>query len=395
MIAAHEQSGGLAGLRTVVLHNRYRDAGGEERYVAQLAELLGRRAASVALLQRASDDAGRLRAGAALLAGGLNPADAGDAVSAAGAGILHAHNVHPAFGYRSLAAARAAGAAVVLQLHNYRLFCATGIAFRDGRDCTLCAPRRTRQGFIHNCRGNRAEAAAYAAGLGHWQRRLIESVDLFVAPTAQLARDLAELGLELPVEVLPTWLPDGDFAASSLCADGEYGLFAGRVTEEKGVLIAVAAAAIAGAPLRVAGDGPALPRARQLAAELNAPVEFLGRLEGQAMVAARLGAAYAVLPSLWREVLPFSALEALAAGLPLVVSDRGGLPELTTPDLVFPAGDAAALAERMRRLHTDRVARVAAGEQALARARERFSERVFEQRLAAVYDIALQRRRSG
>lgn len=394
MTSAREQSG-LSGQRTIVLHNRYRHAGGEERYVEQLVELLGRRAAHAALLQRASADGGRLRAGAALLAGGLSPAETGDAVRAAEAGIVHAHNVHPAFGHRALTAARAAGAAVVLHLHNYRLFCATGIVFRDGGDCTLCAPRRTRHGFVHNCRGSRAEAAAYAAGLGHWQRRLIESVDLFVTPTRQLARDLAELGLEIPVEPLPTWLPDGDFAASSLCADGAYGLFAGRITEEKGVLTAIEAAAIAGVPLRVAGDGPALPRARELADELKAPVEFLGRLNGQAMVAARLGAAYAVLPSLWREVLPFSALEALAAGLPLIVSDRGGLPELTASELVFPAGDAAALAERMRRMHEDRAVRAAAGEQALARARERYSEQVFEQRLADVYDIALERRRAG
>lgn len=382
-------------MRTVVLHNRYREAGGEERYVEQLVELLHRRAERCELIQRASADAAAVRAAAALIAGGLNPSEAAAAVRRTDAGIVHAHNVHPAFGARALAAARAAGAAVVLHLHNYRLFCATGIAYRDGADCTLCAPRRMRHGLLHNCRGNRVEAAVYAAGLGRGQRRLIESVDLFVAPTDQVARDLTELGFEIPVEVLPTWLPEREFASASRCADGAYGLFAGRVTEEKGVLTAIEAAALAGVPLRVAGDGPALPQARKLAADLKAPVEFLGRLDGQAIVAARMGAAFAVLPSLWREVLPFSALEAIAAGLPLIVSDRGGLPELTAPDLVFTPGDASALAERMSRMHTDSTARAIAGDQALARARERFSEQVFQQRLAAVYEIAFARRHAA
>lgn len=395
MAATDMQKTELARMRTIVLHNRYREAGGEERYVEQLVDLLRRRAAHCALIQRASADVGAARAAAALIAGGLDPRAVAADVAAAGADVVHAHNVHPAFGHRALAAARSAGAAVVLHLHNYRLFCATGIAYRDGADCTLCAPRHTSGGFRHNCRGNRLEAAVYAAGLGRGQRRLIESVDLFVAPTVQLARDVAELGFEIPVEVLPTWLPDGEFTAKSFCADGAYALFAGRVTEEKGVLTAVKAAAIAGVPLRVAGDGPALPQARKIAAELNAPVEFLGRLDGQAIVAARMGAAFAVLPSLWREVLPFSALEAIAAGLPLIVSDRGGLPELTTPDLVFPPGDADALAGKMSRMHADTAARAAAGEMSLTRARECFGEPVFAERLAAVYEIALARRNAA
>jgi glycosyltransferase involved in cell wall biosynthesis len=384
-------SSGLAGRRVVVLHNRYRTPGGEERYVNQLAELLTRRAGDSRVLERLSEQSGRAAAGTALIRGGRrdDAAAVGAAVREFQAGVLHAHNVHPAFGWRSLAAARAAGAAVVLQLHNYRLFCAIGIAFRDGHDCTACAPRRSWNGLARNCRGGLAEAGAYAAGIGLWQRRLIEQIDLFVSPTRRLAEDLRELGFDLPVEVLPTWLPDDDFADRSRCADGGYGLLAGRVTEDKGVLVAVEAAAIAGVPLRVAGDGPDLPRARELAARLGAPVEFMGRLDGQAMVAARLGAAYALLPSLWREVLPFAALEAQAGGLPLVVSERGGLPELTDRELVFAAGDARALAARMRHLHDNVAARTAAGERALSRARERYREQVFAGRLAEVYERAV------
>ncbi|MBI4897690.1 MAG: glycosyltransferase family 4 protein [Actinobacteria bacterium] len=384
----------LGSRRVLLLHNRYRLTGGEERYVAQLTELLGRRAASSEAVERASDSIGRGIAGVALVRGGIS--HAADEVRAAlqksPADVVHAHNIHPAFGWRALAAAREAGAAVVLHLHNYRLFCATGIAFRDGSDCTSCAPRRTWNGAMHNCRGGLAEAAAYAAGLGLWQRRLIESVDLFVSPTRQLADDLRELDVDLPIEVLPTWLPDSDFAEHSLCGLGDYGFFAGRVSAEKGIFVAIEAAAKSGVAVRVAGDGPDLPAAREHAARLGAPVEFLGMLDAREMAEMRLGAAFALLPSIWREVLPFAALEARAAGLPLVVSRRGGLPELTDPDLVFPAGDATALAELMTRLHNDVSAREQAGERALSEARERFSEETFGRRLAAVYDSAIERR---
>ena len=50
-----------------------------------------------------------------------------------GARVVHAHNVQPTFGWRALAAARAAGARVVLHLHNYRLVCAVGTCFTRRR----------------------------------------------------------------------------------------------------------------------------------------------------------------------------------------------------------------------------------------------------------------------
>lgn len=380
---------GLSDQRILVLHNRYRIAGGEERYAAQLVELLGRRAGGVSLLERSSSDSSAVEAGIGLVRGGLNPKQVGDLVRENGVTIVHAHNVHPTLGHRALEAAREAGAATVLHLHNYRLFCAIGTVWRAGADCTECAPRNMNRGLVHNCRGSLPEAAAYAAGLARGQGPLIDAVDRFAAPVAQLGDDLAELGLDLPLTVVPSWLPDSEFVRESQAADGEYALFVGRLSSEKGILAAIAAAAESGIRLRVAGDGPDASRARKLADELSAPVDFLGRIDGQALVAARMGAAFAILPSEWREVLPLSALESLAAGLPLLTSDRGGLPELTEPELVTAAGDASALAEAMRRLIDDPAERAAVGTRALARARERYSEEAFVPRLSALYEEAL------
>lgn len=378
----------LGGQRVLVLHNRYRQAGGEENYAKQLCDLLHREAAHCSFLERSSSDAGALNAGAALLRGGLNPRAVRAAVEQHAITVVHAHNVLPSFGWRALAAARQGGAAVVLHLHNYRLFCAIGTAFRNGKDCDECAPRSTGAGLRHNCRGSLPQAAAYAYGLRRWQQSLIENVDHFVAPVAQVGDDFKELGLELQVSELPSWLPDVDFANYSQCADGEYVLYVGRITEEKGIFVAIEAAAESGVTMKVAGDGPEIQRARARAAELAAPVEFLGRLDGQALVAARMGASFAVLPSIWREVLPLSALEAIASGLPLVVSDRGGLPELTDPELTVPAGDARALARTMRSLFDSKEARAAAGQRALERGKARFGEAAYLSRLAAVYGKA-------
>ncbi len=96
-----------------------------------------------------------------MLGGGLRPDEVARAVRRTRARVVHAHNLHPAFGWRALAAAREAGARVVVHLHQYRLVCAVGICFTDGRECTRCHGRNTLPGVLRNCRGDAGEALVY------------------------------------------------------------------------------------------------------------------------------------------------------------------------------------------------------------------------------------------
>src|SRR5437870_3140978 len=94
-----------------------------------------------------------------------------------------AAHLPPVLVLESGAAARHAGARVVLHLHNARLFCAIGVASRDGGPCERCQGRRTLPGLLLNCRGSLPEAAVYAAGLSLHQPKVWAAVDRFVAPS--------------------------------------------------------------------------------------------------------------------------------------------------------------------------------------------------------------------
>ena len=98
------------------------------------------------MLERDSAALSQRRAADGLLRGGLGPEEVGEAVRRTGARVVHAHNVNPTLGWRALAAAREAGARVVLHLHNYRLVCAVGTCFTRGEDCTRCHGRNTLPG---------------------------------------------------------------------------------------------------------------------------------------------------------------------------------------------------------------------------------------------------------
>lgn len=371
-------------MRVLLLHNRYRQPGGEERAVADLEALLSARGHTVARLERSSDAVGRLGAATALTRGGWRPESVTDAVHELRADVVHAHNLHPLFGWRALAAARAAGARTVLHLHNFRLFCAIGIAYRDGQPCFRCRGRDTRPGLRLRCRGSLPEAAAYAAGLHLQQPHLFEHADRFVAVSQATAERLTALGLPAQrTTALINFVPAAGFAAASRAGEGEFALVSGRLTEEKGIDTAIAAARAAGVPLVVAGQGPDEGRLRALAA--GADVRFVGWASPAALAELRARAGTVLIPSRWEEPCPYAAVDALAAGLPVLASRSGGLPELVGSEGLLAPGDLPRWSEALRALWDDPAVRARRGAAVLQDARARLNADVYYERLMTVY----------
>src|SRR5215218_191916 len=211
----------------LLLHNRYRLPGGEERAVEDLAWLIREQLGEdVEVLERDSAALSQRRAASGLLRGGLAPEEIAAAVRRTGARVVHAHNVNPTLGWRALAAAREAGARVVLHLHNYRLVCAVGTCFTRGEDCTRCHARWTVPGVRLNCRGGSvAESAAYAASLSMWQRRIAAQADRFLVPSAFALRRLRALGAPVDARARVLWSVQRTFVSGSSAAAGRHALY--------------------------------------------------------------------------------------------------------------------------------------------------------------------------
>ncbi len=373
-------------MRVLLLHNRYRTVGGEERSVELQRRALERAGVPHALLERRSDRAGRVRAAGALLRGGEGADQVARAVRDTDADVVHAHNMLPLIGPRGLQAARDAGAKVVLHLHNVRLFCATGFGERDGGPCTRCRGRNTLPGLRLNCRRSVPEAVVYAAGLSLHQPRVLEAVDRFVTPSAAAVDQVVQRGLPRErVEALGHYLPADAFAESSRAGDGAYALVASRLSPEKGIDDAIAAAGAVGAPLRIVGDGPDAGRLREVASRSRTEVDFLGRVEPARVRELLAGAAAVLMPSRYHEFSPYSALEAMAQGVPVVATAMGGLPDLLGPGRCVPRGDPSAFGARLAALWADPRSRRVEGDELLDRARERHSEGRYLEDLLGLY----------
>jgi glycosyltransferase involved in cell wall biosynthesis len=378
------------------LHNRYRTTGGEERVVDDLAWLVRERLGEqVELLTRSSAALGRSRAALGLLRGGLDPEQVGGLVRDHGVRVVHAHNLLPAFGWRALAAARAAGARVVLHLHQYRLVCAIGVCYTHGAECTRCHGRDTLPGLRLNCRGSRPEAAAYAASLALWQRRTVRQADAIVVPSAFARERLDELGAPLPEERVHVLAPpvralDAVPAPPAAGATElpSYALVVSRLAPEKGIDVAIEACQRAGVTLIVAGDGPERARLEAQAARTpgvaGASVRFAGRVDEEELARLRARASIALVPSRSAETFGLAAAEAMSAGVPVAASAVGALPELVEPEALVPPGDPAALAAAVGRLIGDR----GAGERARERVRSVCAPEVVAGALAELYRSA-------
>ncbi|HSJ95111.1 MAG TPA: glycosyltransferase family 4 protein [Gaiellaceae bacterium] len=189
----------------------------------------------------------------------------------------------------------------------------------------------------------------------------LRRVERLVCPSSYLAALAVSWGVpESRVDVLPNPapalpdLPDREAARAHLGVDGPTLAFAGRITRQKALEVALEALArVEGVDLLVAGDGPDLEATKAAARrlELGARVRFLGPLDRKGVLTLFRAADASLLSSSW-ENFPHTVVESLAVGTPVVSSAVGGVAEVVEDGvngLLVPAGDAPALAEAIRR----------------------------------------------
>ena len=309
--------------------------GGLERQLLHLVAFLGARGGPppIACIQHDHTIAARLQAaGVAVTLLGAGRARAARRLSAALADarveIVHAHD-RPSTLLAALA--RPPAAAFVRTVHN-RFEPPAG-------------------------RGARARAAASFMAEQLLVRRYCDAA---CYPSHDLAGRFYRWHAPLVRRVIPNGVPPRDAVRparpADLPRDGIVFGAVGRLSREKGLDVALRALASPSAPrdarLVVLGRGKLRPslEAEGLALGLGDRVQFLGYREDVGAYLAHLDAL--VLPSR-HEGLPFAALEAMAAGCPVVAARVGGVPELVTDGrtgLLFPAEDAPALARQLARL---------------------------------------------
>jgi glycosyltransferase involved in cell wall biosynthesis len=161
--------------------------------------------------------------------------------------------------------------------------------------------------------------------------------------------------------------------------DSEDLVFVGEVTGHKRVELALAAAERAGRHMRVIGEGPDLPRLRE---RYHDTADFLGRVDDAELERNLADSAALVVPNV--EEFGIAAVEAQAAGTPVLAADAGGAQETVVhgeTGLLVRPDDVDALADAMRHDVTHEFET-----EAVARNAQQFSRRAFQARLLEAVD---------
>lgn len=234
---------------------------------------------------------------------------------------------------------------MVQTLHNFRLVCPSGILFRDGHLCEECLGKFFPwPGIVHACYRNSRAATAVTAGmltlhkpLGTWAR----VVGRYIALSEFSRRKFIAGGLPSDkIVVKPNFLVTDPGVGGHA---GKFGLFVGRLSPEKGLDVLLRAWGLLSRdfPLKVIGG----PLSKEQAGPSS--VEWLGRQPRERVCAEMKDASFLVFPSVWYECCPMTIIEALAVGLPVIVSDCGSAAEMVADyenGRHFRAGDPADLA---------------------------------------------------
>jgi glycosyltransferase involved in cell wall biosynthesis len=318
--------------------------------------------------------------------------------------LAHLHNIHFQLTPSILFALRRARVPIVWTLHDLHLICSSHIMYdhERGGPCEACRGGKFHRAISRECLKHSALAGlagAVEAYLYHALGIYRRWVDLYLAPSRFLRELMAAEGLPAERLVhLPNYTEPDRIRAQF---EGEgYGLYAGRLSQEKGVLTLLRALAKApDLPFYFLGNGPLAFQLRREADELGLKqVRFLGRQQGGELEALRRRAAFVVVPSECYENCPFAVLEAFTAGKAVLGSRIGGIPELVREGetgRLFPPGDVEALAAGLLYFAGHPQAVMAWGRKARAAAENEYAFPLHLKRLLELYQRAARKDFSG
>jgi glycosyltransferase involved in cell wall biosynthesis len=380
-------------MRILQLHARYRVRAGEDTVVDHEAAALRRAGHDV--VQLTVDNPTARGATVAALARSVHNAAAARTVRQQVAefrpDVVHVHNTWFALSSSAVAAAAESGVPVAMTLHNFRLACLSTDLFRDGAVCTACVGRAPLPGVVHGCyRGSRVLSALQATEVMVTRRRgvLQRSVTRFVAPSQFMADRLADVGVPVERTVVKPHFVDDPGPRSRPPSGSNEVLVVGRLSQGKGIDTLLDAWRSAdvharhGWRLGIVGDGPL---AAEIGDRLPAGVELLGWRDRDETRQRLLDARALVMPSELYETFGMVLVEAMSAGLPVIVNTVAGAAAIVDPPpaLVVAPRDPAALGRALDALDDATVDAV--GTTNRRRYEERYSEVVGVAALESLY----------
>lgn len=340
-------------MKVLVIHCAYKFRGGEDTVVVEELKLLQDNGVEVELLQFSNDERTMLNI-IQLPFNFRSYKMTRQKIQAFRPDVVHIHNVHFAASPSVVYAITKSKTPFVCTLHNYRLLCPSAILFFKGRP------------FLSSLKNSFPWAAvvkgvyknsrlltfwmAVSMQIHHWARTW-QHCNRFIVLTnhaKQIFLD-SKMGLrEVQMVVKPNFCYMPPLPAST---SGDYFLYAGRLSDEKGIRLLLRIFSSLPYQLVIAGDGP-LKEEVTTAASKYGNISYVGSLQKAALFPVLANATALLFPSIWFEGMPLTIIEAFACSTPVIATRLGAMDDMVTPGyngLHFEAGDEKGLTETINK----------------------------------------------
>jgi glycosyltransferase involved in cell wall biosynthesis len=220
---------------------------------------------------------------------------------------------------------------VVITAHDYRLIC-PAYRFLDGKNeiCEKCRGKLYYKCFVNKC-AKKSFFLSFFFSLEAYFR------DFFFSPHSYISKFIfvSKFSKSIHLKYKPTiknkavqiynFQPDSPLETMP-CRRGNYFLYFGRLSFEKGLLTLMEAVKQCNKyELKISGDGPLL---NLILEDIKENISYCGFNTGKQLEDLIKNCSYVVVPSEWYETFGMVILEAYSLGKPVIAADIGGIPEI-------------------------------------------------------------------
>lgn len=273
--------------------------------------------------------------------------------------IVHINNFQRQLSASIIDAIKEKNIPIVMTAHDLNPICPASIMLYNGEVCDDCITKGYAQCIKKKC----VKGSTLKSTLGVMEKKyydihkVFRKIDCIISPSEFNKNQLVNGKLKYnEIVALHNFVNESERNDYVL---GDYAFYLGRLSKEKGILNLIEAIGdIPNAKLLIAGDGPERERIEAYISEhkLDGRITLLGYQNQDSIHKYITNSRFVVIPSICNENCPYSVLEAMEIGKPIVASRIGGIPELIADGengYLYKADDINELKEKLTLLLDD------------------------------------------
>lgn len=240
----------------------------------------------------------------------------------------------------------------VYTAHDLKMLCLNYKMMQHGKICEQC-----KGGKYYHCAFKKCVKDSFVKscinvleGYFHKWRKSYDVIDKIITPSDFYRKKFIEFGISSDrVVYIPNFLDTEKPVINDRCDKEKYYLYFGRLSEEKGILTLLNAFKTLNVPLYIVGTGPLKESILEYIDKSKIDnIKLMGFMFKQPLKDIVGNAKAVILPSEWYENGPYSAIEALQLGRPIIGANIGGIPELVVGNgLLFEMANVDSLTKKI------------------------------------------------